>query len=42
MGARNDIDGLIRFIGRDDVWKERLAGVVADLKSPSHKVPLRR
>ena len=35
MGTRNDIDGLIRFIGRDDVWRTRLAGVVDEHLLPA-------
>ncbi len=35
MGTRNDLDGLIRFIGSDDVWSERLADVIDEHLLPA-------
>ncbi|RYH11506.1 hypothetical protein [Tropicimonas sp. IMCC6043] len=35
MGTRNDIDGLIGFIGHDDLWRERLASVMDEHLLPA-------
>lgn len=35
MGARNDIDGLISFISREDVWHERMMGVLDEHLMPA-------
>ena len=35
MGAPHDLDGLIRFIRRDDIWRERMADVLAEHLAPA-------
>jgi hypothetical protein len=35
MGTRNDIDGLLRFIGRDTVWRDRLSDVMDEHLMPA-------
>ena len=35
MSIRNDISGLLKFIGRDDAWRERLQEVVAEHLLPA-------
>jgi hypothetical protein len=35
VGAPHDLDGLIRFIRRDDIWRERMADVLAEHLAPA-------
>ncbi|SDL95061.1 hypothetical protein [Aliiruegeria lutimaris] len=35
MGTRNDLDGLIGFVGSDDLWRERLADVMDEHLLPA-------
>lgn len=35
MGTRNDIDGLLHFIGRDEVWRDRLSEVMDEHLLPA-------
>lgn len=35
MGERNDISGLLSFIGRETIWRDRMQGVVAEHLMPA-------